>query len=450
MIEGIVNRYLSPLWHRREVGIGLSVFTTLSSFLLAYGDGSISLVDWIVSIGCGGLLLLVWWYTNKLPRCPKDKVGIAIAIHSDDDTEARQIEADLIRRLKALLVQGEEASLFHVIRVPKRYSEEIVDLKSAAKLQRRVRCRFLLFGQCVLRFHKGKQVHVLSLEASFATGPIPIPLSRVLSAEFRQALPQKVLLPREDEVIAFEATSAWLDVSTRFIVGIAAQSLGMLVYAERLLIQVEKQVREHHIDEVVRQPISKLLPQRMIALYAAMAASLYDQYLLSRDDQILARLEKVAGELLQRSPDDYRALQALAMSAFVLRHDLIAARKFIQRCRRIRDSAWRFSLAFLLAYEGDLDGAHDEYRRAFRADSGAQNVHIQTEDFINMILEREPQMQQLHFCLALINYTGKRDLASARREFDRFLTSPLASNYSDIADLSRELRAKCDSALAQA
>jgi len=48
-------------------------------------------------------------------------------------------------------------------------------------------------------------------------------------------------------------------------------------------------------------------------------------------------------------------------------------------------------------------------------------VPIQTEEFIQEILEQEPSKTQLHFCLGLINFYAKEDYGAAERDLARFL-----------------------------
>jgi hypothetical protein len=95
-----------------------------------------------------------------------------------------------------------------------------------------------------------------------------------------------------------------------------------------------------------------------------------------------------------------------------------------------------------------LEAAHNEYRRAFRGNLQNPTVPIQTEEFIQIVLEEEPDKEHLHFCLALINYNAKRDFKAASRDFDRFLASQAAEKSPWAKRLSEELRAKCTRLLA--
>jgi major membrane immunogen (membrane-anchored lipoprotein) len=54
-----------------------------------------------------------------------------------------------------------------------------------------------------------------------------------------------------------------------------------------------------------------------------------------------------------------------AICEFVLRRDIPAAHKLITRCRSNLDNTWRYSRAFLHAYQGKMEEAVADYKHAF-------------------------------------------------------------------------------------
>ena len=49
------------------------------------------------------------------------------------------------------------------------------------------------------------------------------------------------------------------------------------------------------------------------------------------------------------------------------------------------------------------------------------SVPFEIEEFIDWVLELEPDKVQLHFCLGLVNYGGKGDKLQALRDFEKFI-----------------------------
>ncbi len=132
---------------------------------------------------------------------------------------------------------------------------------------------------------------------------------------------------------------------------------------------------------------------------------------------------------LKYDPNWYSGHLAQAIYDFVLRRDLPAAWEFVKQCRKIPDTTWRYSAAFLYAYEGDLNKAYREYKKAFYNSPENPTVPIQSEDFIHLVLEEEPEKGQLYYCLGLINLWAKKDFVAAKNDFQQFLNSEAADDF---------------------
>lgn len=433
-----LSQKIDQLWHKPPVGLGVATFAALSAL---WSTGAVSAVVTFVFVT--GL----WLYTNRIPKNPKGKVGIAVAILADEESEAKQIEFDLVHTLRQLLQRDPAGGNFHLVVLPAHAAEQISDLSSADRFLRKTRCNFMLFGHAKRRDFQGEQYHVLILEGVVRHAPIPREVRDRLAKDFRQALPRRVLVPPDSDFIAFEVTSAWVDLSARFVIGIAAHLSGDIIYSERLLLDVEKSLKTAQQLKGLVQPIERLLPDRLKQLYRGWLIALGDQYFMTRDREYVKQADAVCDKLLERDPNDYGALQFKAIAEFVLRRDVKAAREIVSRCRRIRDATWRYSLAFLHAYEGKLESAHDEYRRAFRGALQDITVPIQSEEFIQIVLEEEPDKEHLNFCLGLINYNVKRDYSAAARDFNRFLESSTVDAFPWAKRLAEDLRDRAQQAV---
>lgn len=120
-------------------------------------------------------------------------------------------------------------------------------------------------------------------------------------------------------------------------------------------------------------------------------------------------------------PDHEGALLLKATCDFTLRHDTRSANTSIGKCKRSRYGNWRYSRAFLLAYDGKLADACEMYERAFKSRLSDEAVPVQVEEFMQLILDREPGAVPLHFFSGLVNLKAKGDWEGARRDFSTFL-----------------------------
>ncbi|MDE3019426.1 MAG: hypothetical protein KGI53_10440, partial [Nitrospirota bacterium] len=112
---------------------------------------------------------------------------------------------------------------------------------------------------------------------------------------------------------------------------------------------------------------------------------------------------------------------------FLHDHDIDKAKKEIKKSKNARNSTWQYSAAFLAAYEGDLEQAHKIYQRAFRGQV-TPSTPLEVETFIHDVLEVEPDKIQLWYCLDMINYFCKGDMASTRNDFVQFIALASAQN----------------------
>jgi hypothetical protein len=196
---------------------------------------------------------------------------------------------------------------------------------------------------------------------------------------------------------------------------------GDWVAAEQQLLRVEAKLPAVVPKASQLRAIARVLPERITSFYLAWLQSAYSDYFLTRDSQYVELLDSLAAKLLQRDPANYNGLLCQAMTDFALRRDVKSAVRLVKRCKKQRDQTWRYSAAFLAAYGGNLKRAREEYARAFRGAGADPSVPVQCEEFIQIVLNEEPEATQLHFCSALINLHAKADTAAAQRDFELFL-----------------------------
>lgn len=431
-------------WHNPVTGI-LSALVGAGLVLMWVSEGTqkavrplgIVLVT-ITALGIG----LLWILTNRLPRTPKGKVGIIVAVASEDEEQDKQFRADFIENLRLLLHRNPEASNLHLIVLPRHAAKRVDRPDMALRYTKKLRGHFMLYGRIRKRQIRGRDSHLLNFEGLVMHAPVAANVQKDLQADFNTVLPRRVAFEEDNDAFAFEATSEWTDVSARYIIGMAALMSGAVGYAETLLLDVERQLRGRSAAPPLRE-IARRLPGRFKALYDTWLRHLIGRYTLTREREYLEKGDEVANKLLKRDPRHYPAMLMKAISEFVLRRDVTEARRLILRCRRIRDATWRWSLAFLHAYEGNVKEARAEYDRAFRGRIDDVTVPIQAEEFIQLVLEEEPHRTQLHYCTGLINFFVKEDFDVAQRDFQHFIENVPSGQFIEAVAEAMSLLEEC-------
>lgn len=137
-------------------------------------------------------------------------------------------------------------------------------------------------------------------------------------------------------------------------------------------------------------------------------------------------------------------MMGLAICEFVLRKNVSAAHKLITQSRDDANATWLYSRAFLHAYQGKMEEAVKDYRNAFKGPVPDQSVPVQCEEFIQIVLGKEPDKVQLHFCLGLINYHAKSDYEVAAKDLCEFLSRLKDGEFRRLRKKAQEMLSDCE------
>lgn len=379
----------------------------------------------------------LWHVSNRVPTVPGGHVGIVVAITAESAAQGAQLRRDFVATLREQLAADKETTRFTLLELPSWIAERCSDSESASRVLAEARGHLLVYGTAAIRRSAGKEVHVLEANGVVRHAPVRREHTAELAGDFRAVLPARILVPRDDDLLAFNATSELTAIAARYVIAIAAMISADLVYAENLLLTVESRLRRSGSKVMPLAHLARRLPERFIQLYSLWLDALFEAYFLTRSEQYLQDADRVAAALLVRAPNNYQAHLFAAIAHFVLRRDVAAAKRAVRACRPLKDGVWRYSHAFLYAYEGNLKGAREEYERAFRAPLAQLTVPVQVEEFIQLVLEKEPDKIQLHFFSGLVNLRAKEDTAGAMRDFEAFLNAGADKRYPELAAEAR-------------
>lgn len=390
----------------------------------------------------GALTRALWTFTNRMPRVPKGHVGFVIAVTADNAAQERQLRADFVAQIRKLIEPDKQITRFYVLEMPQWVAKRCVDLPTAAQILSEARGHIMIYGVAKRRLLNAQDSHFLEIEGVVRHSPISDQARAALGSDFRSVLPPRVFFPVNNDAFAFAATSEWTEVAARYVIALAALVSGDVAYAEKLLLSVESRLRSGGKSAAPLQEVARKLPRRFIDLYNIWLGTLNEAYFVSRSRSFVEDGDRVASELLLRDPNHYAAQLFKALAHFVLRRDLWAARQAAFSCRRIKDQTWRYSYAFLLAYEGNTKKAREQYEIAFKGRVENVTVPVQVEEFMQLVLEEEPQMVQLHFFSGLVNLRAKNDLDGAERDLSQFMRLPDSAKYPDEVALAEKYLAE--------
>jgi hypothetical protein len=185
------------------------------------------------------------------------------------------------------------------------------------------------------------------------------------------------------------------------------------------LERLAAELKNVNSKDVISTRLRSQVPKQLIQIRDALLNHLMRSYTKERE---IVHLEEIQQLIESYEPKDaarYDVCMAGAICQFMLNRDVAGARKLLQMHQGSKDPSVQVSLAFLDAYEGNLQEAYRRYARIPAAKfDGAFAMDI--EEFIQVVLEEEPERKQLLFLTGMINHRFKADFNSARRDLKAF------------------------------
>lgn len=448
-VDAIADR-----WHTKTGLIAgfILVNVVLISFFARVDIADVQAVEWLAMALASLVLGILWWRTT-LPRVPRNRVGFGVALDCENSEHAKRLRSDFVLALQELVINS-PGQLFDFIELRPSVARRILTPGEADRIAKRCNLRFLLYGRARLRSlpQDTTQSHFIDLHGWVRHAPIERQRSVALGGDFRAALPSRLIVNPDGDVFSFEFAARHIDSISRYVMGTAAALSNDFDSAERLLLDAEARL-VHLVGRAEGGPLLLLrdrVRRRLADLYRAWFLRSMLAYRTSRLRAELQQTEELLVKLRRFAEDDYVVHLAAAIAAFVLHRDVDTATREIRKCSHSADATWRYSEAFLLAYEGDLQGAYRSYSRAFDSPLNDPTVPNQSEEFIQMVLDEEPERTWLYYCLGLINHRAKGDLEAARNDFRLFLASADPNRFAFHITVATRWIEEIDAALREA
>jgi hypothetical protein len=423
---------IEEAWHRPAMGVlGFLAAAALGSYEFVYLPTTpATWVSWIIAAVFPLAFAVAWGLSNRVPRVRRHRVGVVLSIFAENDAQERRVRREFIDRLNDLLAEDRAQTRIEFVVYPRWLAERITSTELVTAYAKRSRASFMVFGNVQEGTHGGTPYHFLSLRGLITHRDTDSRLKNELITDFNQVLPARKFLPKDSDVLHFETASRELEFCTRYIIGIAATISGDAVYAERMLLAARDRLPARVAKNPGLRATTRRLPKWLATLYQSWLQHLTAVHMLKRGMDAVEKADEIADKLLALQPNNPTAHIAKAVCDFLLRRDIESARRHARLGTSGSDSTWRFSVAFLYAYEGKLSRARVEYVHAFNGIYD-RTVPTQCEEFIQLVLAEEPSQIQLRFCSGLLNHFAKHDPASAVEDFRVFLDAEESRRWPD-------------------
>lgn len=421
-------------WHK-PIGLFFTIAAAILFEFLIINSVKISLTSTIIVYSITAIFFtIIWFYSNRIPKTPKGKVGFVVCIQYSDEKEQKVITEDFIKTLRKFLKGGSTGRTFYFIEISQHIAETINDIDEAYTLKSKTRAHFLIFGRARLRVLDGKECHVLELDGIVSHKPLEKQVSAQLSKEFSELFPRRVHISTENDLLLFNFTSDWTECVAKYIIGIASACSLDIDYAEQLFNDVALKLKNIETDFPIFAKLKERLPIRFSEIYLTRSKAFLNSWRKSNNidalEQFTLNLKKISHHL----NDLYDVLLLRAIDSFLNGRKIQEAIDYTKKCKRYDDPIWHFNLAFLEAYEKNLVKSIREYRICANFDVSPVTLS-EVEDFMVWLLEEEPDKYQFYYCLGFFNWKIKGDFHQAVNDFEMFLNRVKKGEF----DKEREL-----------
>mgnify|MGYP000886254528 CR=1 FL=1 len=444
---GDIAGFLKSIWYEKYAPLIIVLFYGLVLVLIGFADFYRIITLTIILI----LVLICWCFSYKLPVCPNGKIGILFALGTENLNQKNTLKSKLFNIYEGLLANSKYYSDFKVIYLKAHHVNNINVNKMknpsyAEKILLKTKTRLCIFGSCISGNIKEFENMTIELNGVVLHKPIPDKLRQQLSTEFGSLLSQKNYIPNNDDILHFEILSEQLELTTKYIIGIAFFLSEYLVLAKNIFEDISLELSKEKRNISVINLIKSRNPVRLYEVYRALAAIYYEQYRVNKDINLLRIMDDYLERMNNQIPDTYDYHLNKALYCFLTERNIKKAKEHVKQCKGNSDAGWRYSDAFLDTYQGKLLSAYSKYCKAFKYGYNIISI-FNIEEFIKDILEIEAGKFNLYFALGLINYYYKRDLVLAYSDFKKFIESTVDCCPEQISIIVSEIMTKildCD------
>jgi hypothetical protein len=418
MIDGFDFKLVIKEYWGKKIGLFLTIFiTTLGLLVIKRFEFNFDFSNYIFFafyIMFESILLTLWLQTKGFKKCPEDKIGIIFAINEQDEKKYGELKNKFIN-----LIKNELSKTFYVQILPLHLCKFITDFDSAIEFSNRSKSHMVFYGYSVDGKRERKDKFELKLSCCVRHAPLNSEVQLEFQKDLSSLLPV-VSIDKEDDLTQFEVNSEWFSAYATFFIAIAALLSQDYDSAEDILENLKRQLKNTISRSEAVNTIKKRIDLQLFEIYRIKHIYMYHtKYRMERKVEFLDEAFRYCLLMKELTPksDDYFAFEALY--AFLKSRNTILAKLLLNKLN-FKNPVKNYSLAFIHAYEGNIEKSMGYYKKAFKL-SQHEPLALEIEEFIHHILLEEPDKVHLYLCLSLINQF-KSDSTSSRRDYERYLS----------------------------
>lgn len=350
------------------------------------------------------------WFSQK-----NQKLKVVLAIYNDLDSETSEFEEDFYKELRAVMKNGNLGGSIDLIQASSGESRDVDSEKDLIRILDRYQANFLIYGRVRTRQDSDGLNHFAEFRAIVRHAELQSHVQKAFQNEISSVFPVgKIRIPKSDQLPQFKLTADWLGFSSRYIISLAAFTVGDVDYSDQLLVDAGEILIRLPRKFVQERSLQTKLHARRYENSSIKAQRLHSKWRRDRSSAIakeLLRELEVAegfGSLSQE------LIQLKAQAVFIESFDAAYAERLV-RSAMFNHAIVQYNLGFLLAWQGKFNEARKCYKSAAKKNPSKEDLD-QIYTFLSWLMKIKPDCQfNIWWCEAMVRIYLKDDLEKANR-----------------------------------
>lgn len=351
-----------------------------------------------------GIYTVLCFANNRLQRAQKGTIAVLFCIDAESDKMYKTARYKLVNNFNATVAKVGELPFKALCVSQSRLARYDLQKKGdALAVLQRTNCALLVRVRYSADDVDNAENFELKIDYGVRHPEFNEAATRMLSHDMSalNAPVGKQKFVKADAIDVFNFTTQTLVCACQYILGVVSLLADDSRTALALLLQARNSVTEDYSHV---SGINGLLGMIDDRIYAALCQVASDYLVRFQDDKTtdaLREMRKVLRLANAIHPDTYFYNLNMAYAYIILDRDAKAAKNCVAKCKRSKENTnWMYSEAFLSAYLDHAPGSIlSKYGKALKNPYKSLSEIV---EYIELVLEREPDKVALHLAAALV------------------------------------------------
>lgn len=360
---------------------------------------------------------------NQLPHAPRHSLGILFVIDAENDQVFASVKYKLVNNFEEFIAaNGKPISTICVQR--KRISRyNTKDKESVKKLLQDTNCIFFINVRCNVDNPADIQQYEMTVDYSVVHPHFTDEAQYILAHDLQtlQIPVRRQRFKRTQTIDVFSATAQTLVITCRYIFGLIQLFSGNVNIAIVFFKEVKSDLSSYQKDHPYLNvsELERVVNEKLFISYMRKASEKMERFEREKKIHYLEEMRDTLSNANLIYPDTYAYNINMAYAYIILEKDAEKAQECIEKCKKSKNNGeWKYSEAFIMAYLGRAPRSIC-HKYASAMEIQYDNL-VRIADYIEFVIEREPNRIALHLAAGLI-YEKLSDPFQAKIHFSTYL-----------------------------